>query len=162
MGAVAILLAGCPYDADVEPTGQPSALRPNVVGAWVCDLNDDPSWADLTVGWTQGSSYLLMVRIRRPDEGLAGFQPVRARPLQVGHHEIWSLSAEDSSADAPNGKYLFLRFEEVRAHSLRLAVLGGAAGDMRGHLDESDPDALARFLGNPRETQAEFQLACRR
>src|SRR5258706_8244628 len=53
------LLAGCPYGADVEPAGHPLPLRPSVVGVWVCDLDDDASWTDLTIGWTQGSTYLL-------------------------------------------------------------------------------------------------------
>jgi hypothetical protein len=157
------LLAGCPYDADVEPAGHPLPLRPSVVGVWVCDLNDDASWADLTVGWTQGSMYLLTVRVRRPDKDQTpGPWALRARPLRLGRDEVWSVAAEDPDAETPDGKFIFLRLERARQESLRLGVLGGSAGDMKGHLDETSPAVLARFLQDRQETKAECRLACHR
>ena len=126
LGAMATLLAGCPYDADIEPRGQPPSLRNTVVGTWVCDLDEDASWADLSVGWTQESTYLLTVRIRRPEkEQPTGPWELRARPLWVGHQEVWSLSGQDANADAPVGNHLFLRLEGTRPDALRLGVLGG-------------------------------------
>ena len=161
-GGLATVLMGCPYDADIEPSGHLRSLRSVVVGAWVCDLNGEASWADLTIGWTHSSMYLLTLRIRRPDEGEPRSVELRGRPLQVGHHEIWSVSSEDPGADPSGGKYSFLRFESAQSDSLRLAVLGGSGGDMHGHLDEADPGALARFLQDPEETRVESRVLCRR
>ena len=159
------LSAGCPYGADVEPAGQALSLRSSIVGTWVCDLDAEQAWADVSLGWLEHSAYSLTVRPRHPGEhDTPGPWSLYARPRKIGRHEVWTVFGDQPTdeADTSGGQYGFLRLEHADRDSLRWSVLGGESGDMKGHLDVPDGDALARLLSDPKETKPEFAVTCRR
>lgn len=159
--ALAVWLCGCPYDASFRPTGEAVALRSSIVGTWVCDASAEADWADLSIGWSEESTYLLTLRPRRPEPDAADVPwVITAKPQRVGLHEVWTLWGDQPAREEP--QYMFARLNRANAHHVQWAMLGGDAGDLKGRLDVESPDALSRLLVDPKQTVPDVVIGCHR
>ena len=119
-----VCLLGCPYEAPVEPAGEPLPLRSAIVGNWACGTEEEPEWAHLALGWHDASMYHLVFRPYKPPDPGEWVEPAVgfARPRRVGGREIWSLWTDE--VDDPATKYSFWRIERAAGESLTFSTLG--------------------------------------
>jgi hypothetical protein len=161
VAALAILLNGCPYDAQIQPEGESLPLRSSLVGTWVCDASNDPDWADLSVGWTDGPAYILTLRPRRPDRTDELPWVFRGTPRRVSGSEVWTLPS-DQPEDENAPQYMFARVTYPSARSVRWAILGGNEGGPGGHLDVTSSSDLSRLLADPSKAVEDTVIECHR
>ncbi len=156
-----VCLLGCPYEAAVEPAGEPLPLRSVIVGNWACGTEEDPEWGHLALGWHDATVYHLISRPYKPPDPDEWVEPVVgfARPRRVGGREVWSLWADE--ADDPATRFSFWRIERAAAESLTLSALGDDGKALSSSLTGS-PVEIAAILSNPEQTVAEVTIQCRR
>src|SRR5262249_44619957 len=111
-GLVAIAsvgVLGCPYEAPVEPAGTPLALQGADVGIWRCTSREGGEQADLSIGRSDASTYLLSLRGTEPrsDNDPDDDPPLvlYAKPRRVAGREVWVLS--EAYPTRPN-KFFYL------------------------------------------------------
>jgi hypothetical protein len=155
-------LFGCPYEAPVEPAGTPLAPQGADVGVWRCTSREGGEQADLSIGRSDSSTYLLSLRGTEPrsDNDPDDDPPLLlyAKPRRVAGREIWVLS--EAFPTRPK-KFFYLAEVErrsARERSFRLV------SDDHVPADPSTPADLSRAFGKARRQEGFFdgRIPCRR
>jgi hypothetical protein len=157
---LSIVLAGCPYESPVEPAGPTLPLRSSLVGSWRCSSDEDKDWADLRIGWHEGSLYHLVLRSTKPPEPEANDDEpwvLLGRPRLIRGREIWSIWFPDDTVP----KFSFGRLQSERGGLFTISMLGKGGVSSGDVPDGSTPVDIANLL-NSRETVADTTIVCQR
>jgi hypothetical protein len=162
LGLLGLALTGCPYEAPLEPGGTPLGVRGADVGVWRCTSREGGEEADLSIGRSDASTYLLSLRGTEPrsDSDPDDDPPLvlYAKPLRVSGREIWVLS--EAYPSRPDRFYYLAEIERRsdRERSFRIAESD------RLPPEPASASALALEFGRRRSEEGFFggSIPCRR
>jgi hypothetical protein len=162
LGILGLSMLGCPYEAPLEPGGTALDVRGADVGVWRCTSREGGEQADLSIGRSDASTYLLSLRGTEPrsDSDPDDDPPLLlyAKPRRIAGREVWVLSEAFPSRSK---KFYYLAEVERRSPQERSFRLVGS-----DHLpaQPASPLALAREFERRRSEDGFFddRIPCRR
>jgi len=161
LGILALSMLGCPYEAPLEPGGPSLTVQGADVGVWRCTSREGGEQADLSIGRSDPSTYLLSLRGTEPrsDSDPDDDPPLLlyAKPRRVAGREVWILS----EAYPSRPKFYYLAEVERRSADERIFRLVGAD---RLPAQPASSLALTRELQKRRSEDGFFddRIPCRR